>query len=114
MEKFLYTMFIALDAWLVGAGIFGAYMSFRLALFLSDAKRRRAVYSGLAQATWAGTQGILLWAVTQGGSVTPDFRAYAYMTLLAVGGFALTAMAGLDRDRLAEFLAVRDHEKGVK
>ena len=112
MEQFLYTTFIALDAWLVGAGVFGAYMSFRLALFLSNAKRRRAVYSGLAQAAWSGTQGILLWAVSAGGSVTPDLRAFAYMTLLAIGGFALTAMAGLDRDSLAEFIAIKDHEGG--
>jgi hypothetical protein len=111
MENLVYALFLILDAFAVGAAVFGAWaegMLFRL----KDTKRqrRRHAYALASKVGFAATNGILLSAVIEGGQVGIDWKTWAYLAGLGVAGVGFSGLTRQSTDELAEQEAEKDKQ----
>lgn len=102
MEKFLYNLFVAADAWVAGAAGFGAVLMARLAMLTRGRERRRYIYMSLAKAGYSITSAILLYAVAIVGTIEANPRAFGYLAGLLMAGVGFTGVAALARDDLVD------------
>ena len=111
MKNLVYALFLILDAFAVGAAVFGAWAEGKL-FTLGDTKRQRRghAYALASKIGFAVTNGILLAAVISSGQVGVEWRTWAYLIFMGITGVGFAGLTRQSTDELAAQEAEKDKQ----